>query len=261
MKKFTLIIITLACISAGIVVLMRIKAAPNFTIAWHEITPQNYPELQPILAPLPDVLAHAFLPIIKPHAYATDPRLAHVTQLPAEKQSAIEQSVIANITQTFHRHWQQQITEILTGLQNNELAAAYIAIAYDSSHIPLGFALFKEISISRELQKLIAITQGSREHIQDTHDEVYVDLLAVEPGIQSKGIGKALLFSVLEHCPHIKKIYLRTSSGESNKNTQGFYEHVGFTRVLTGSWQSAEELGDFGKEKTLYLYQRPQEHI
>lgn len=257
MKKINIFIVLLTITALGTLVLMRLKAAPNFTITWQEIKPQTIAQLKPVLEPLPSILTQAFLPIVKPYVYATNPRLEHIAEQSVEQKSLIEQNVIAGITQSFQNEWDKKINAVQTGLENNEIAAAYIAIAYDSIRKPLGFALFKEVPISQELQKLISITQGSREHIQDTHDELFVDLLAVLPDTQHKGIGKALLLSVLDKCPHIKKIYLRTSVSDANKKTQGFYEHLGFTRMLTGTWESAQDAGDFGREKILYLYQRP----
>ncbi len=256
MKKITKLSIISIVIVVALLVLWRIKATTNFTIEWHEIKPQTFAQLKPLLEPLPAITTQAFIPVVKPYTYANDPRLAHIAEQPAGQQLLVEQKVVEGITQSLQNDWNKKITNVLLGLENNELAAAHIAIAYDSAHKPRGFALFKETPISEELKKLVSLTQGSSEHIQNTHDEIFVDLLAVLPDTQGKGVGKALLLSILDGRPHIKKIYLRTFADDANKKTQGFYEHVGFTRLLTGTWESTDK-DDLKREKSLYLYQRP----
>jgi ribosomal protein S18 acetylase RimI-like enzyme len=223
------------------VLFMRIKSGA--TIEWYEVKPHMRP---PMFEQLQTVAAQAFVAVIKPYIYATDQRLART---PAEKQALVEQKIVEAIAQV-------QQEELSKKLDTND--THYLAIAKAGQQKIIGFALFREIrdkaELARNLKKLVA---GSLESITVfSGDEIYLDLLAVMPGTQKKGIGKALVFSVFDHMPRIKKIYLRTSASPYNKNTQAFYEHIGFTRLFTGEFAEEKGHSGFDHEKIVYFFQK-----
>ncbi|KKQ33512.1 MAG: hypothetical protein US49_C0001G0192 [candidate division TM6 bacterium GW2011_GWF2_37_49] len=259
MKKLGLLFILAAAVIAS-VIFTRFKSTQEpFTLEWRKITLQSYDEMKPTFELLQTIFVEAFLPLIKPDVYKYDARFANI---PADKKSVVDQKIIEGITKSLQSAWFKKMDKLHAYLQDKHLPAAYLAIAKDSQNKALGFSLFMEEPIKDNIgSRILNITQGSLERISQDHqvnDEVYVSLLSVDPGIQKKGVGKALLFSVLDHCPHIKTMYLTTSAGDSNKNTQAFYEHVGFTRILTGIFTSSGEESDYEQAgKIVYLYKRP----
>lgn len=250
----------LACVATGLLVMKYYfkseKAA--FTLEWHEIAPQTRLAMQPIFEQLRLVSIEAFLPVIKPYVYAHDTRLANISfeNIPTEKQQAIEQKVVADITESFLEDFDKKMNQLYSDLQNKQISAAYVVIARDDQQKIIGFSMLQEGSIKKKiLDYLLTVLEGSPENIiaDAAHDKVYVNWLAVMPGAQKKGVGKALLFSVFNHRPHIKKIYLKTHGHDFNKNAQTFYEHLGFTRMFKGIYENKI---DYEREKIVYLYQK-----
>ncbi len=248
------------CAATFLVLFIRHHAHTSaITLSWHEITPQTRDLFKPTLDALQNVYVEAFVPLVKPDVYKHDPRLVNI---PPEHRSFVEPKVVAEITHSLQSGWHKKIDSIYADLFTHRIAAAYVVVAKDHSNNVLGFALFTEEPMKNNLEtRLLTITEGSRESIARSpseHEEAYVWLLAVSPHAQHKGLGKSLLFSVLDHCPHIKKIYLTTSASESNEQAQHFYEHVGFKRILKGSFVVRKE-DDSAFEragKIVYLYQK-----
>lgn len=259
MKKITMIPFLLISVVLWIFLFIQYKKSqPAFTLEWHEITPQTAGALQPTFQMLKPIDVASFLSLIKPYVYAHDPRL---TSIPAEKRHLAEPKVVAAISESLQASWDKKLAHLYADLQEKKAAAAYVAIAYDAYHNPLGFALFEEKYMKEYLAKGLerVVEQWGDQAIVTSQvpDQAYVALLAVLPGSQKKGLGKALVFEVLSHCPHIKRIYLATSAHEMNKQAQGFYEHIGFKLVLKGVFVLEEGRSEFDREKIVYLYQKP----
>lgn len=258
MKKIIILFFVVAAtITASILFMRHINAQNTFTLEWHEINLQTYDTMKPTFEELQSVYVAAFLPIIKPHVYANDPRVANI---PTEKRAFVDEKIVAGITEVLRSEsWRMEISKLYAELQRNP--PAYLVIAKDSHKKALGFALFTKERIKTYLaSRLLSISEGSSKNFDSTHadkDEIYVSLLVVGPGTQKKGIGKALLFSVFDHCPHIKNIWLTTLASYFNKNAQAFYNHVGFTRILTGTFTFDKGETDWLKEQMIYSYQKP----
>jgi ribosomal protein S18 acetylase RimI-like enzyme len=259
-KKIILSVVAITCATIFLVLFTRHHTHTSaVTLSWHEITPATRNSFKPTLDALQNVYVEAFVPLVKPDVYKHDPRLVNI---PPEHRSLAEPKVVAGITHSLQSGWPQKIDSIYTDLLTHRIAAAYVTVAKDHSNNVIGFALFTEEPMKDNLEpRIITITEGSRESITKSpagHDEAYVWLLAVAPHAQHKGLGKTLLFSILDHCPHIKKIYLTTSASDSNEQAQRFYEHVGFERILKGSFVVRKE-DDSAFEragKIVYLYQK-----
>lgn len=56
--------------------------------------------------------------------------------------------------------------------------------------------------------------------------ESYIRYLAVDPSTQHKGIGKRLVYSIIEMFPQISRISLVTR--KANLKAINFYKHIGF---------------------------------
>ncbi len=261
-KSIILVIITAISITTAVVLIVRRAPAQQaFSLEWHEITTQNFPELQPTLASVEPVFIDAFVPLIKPYVYAHDPRFIN---LPAEKRSLAEPQVITGITESLKSGWAKRIEKIRAKIVAANPVPIYLAIARGDKQKILGFALLTNEPIKDHLAThRIQVIEGSMESIDatastpNTRDQVYVSLLAVVPEAQGKGVGKALLFTVLTHCPHIKTIGLSTSANPLNKKAQAFYEHLGFVRLLKGVWDKRDADWEFDREKIVYGYQKP----
>ncbi len=121
--------------------------------------------------------------------------------------------------------------------------------------------LVREIDVHKVLQEKSLVTPLSERDlavlasVATPLDQVFVDVLAVKPGTQKKGLGKKLILAVIDHRPLIKQIYLDTPGCEANKNTQGFYEHVGFKPVMK-IFVKAESAYEC-EPKIVYIYQKP----
>lgn len=229
-----------------------------FVIEWHRITPETYTAMYAIWPSLQNIFVEAFLPVVKAQVYAHDPRIASV---PEEERSQAEQNVVDEITQSLNVEWNTKLQRFHAEVSEQTFPASYLILAKNRQREIIGFAFLKEESLQTLLKtRLLNATEGSLENgilLPDADDEMSIELVAVKPDIQNKGIGKALLFAVFDHRPHIKKIYLTTSASQSNAKTQGFYEHVGFTRVFKGIFSGDESESGFRQEKIVYLYQRP----
>jgi len=222
---------------------------PGFTVEWHEITPDTYATMLPVFDAIKPVYVASFLNLVNTIA----PRLAHGSAEHVVPTAAI-------ITASLQADWTHRITKLYTELRNKRIAIAYLAIARDNEQAPVGFALFKQRNIKGALSAdVINISEGSLDSIDsnpDAQDQIYVSPLAVKPGTQKKGVGKALVLAVLDHCPQIKKIYLRTYAHEANKNAQNFYERVGFRRIITGSFISDKDDFGLGSGQIVYEYKK-----
>lgn len=223
----------------------------DLVVEWHEITPQNYSTVHPIFNALKPVFADAFLEVLRPYVYANEPRLA---SHPMGQSSFVDGKVNFGIRDTMKRRLNKQLSQVVRDVQSKKIAAAYVAVARDTAHNVVGFALFKECVfadyVSPQLKKVIegAMVPSTK------RDQICVLYLAVAPEAQKRGIGKALLFAVFDHCPQIKKIYLTTSADEFNKNAQDFLEHIGFKRVLKGEFTPDYNDAGFDKIKIVYGY-------
>ena len=254
------IIITLVAFVIGAVAVLLIKhneiIKPSFTIECHKITLQTYPKIFSILTQLQFVWAEAFLLVEKPIFYAHDPRVANI---PAEKKLFVDQKVTVGITEGLRIGFNEKINKLYADLQNKQISEAYVVISKDIQHKIIGFALMVKTPLKNHIDsRLISIVDGFRNAIdksQPENDEVLVSFMAVVPRAQKKGIGKKLLFSIFDYCPHIKKIYLKTLASDLNKKAQDFYQHIGFTRVLKGTFILEEGEPDSCKEKIVYLYE------
>lgn len=253
-KKFILIITLIVVV----IFFIKIKKAQkdmlqSFTVEWHAITKQTYQNKISIFEQLKPVYFESFINLIKPYIYATDNRLLNI---PIEKKDITEKNVINNITQSLQLIWTKKIEDIYNDLQNKKTPTAYIAIVKDNKQKIAGFTLFIEKPINDYLKSnLDTITKKFTNSIftsQYKQDQVYVSVLAVSPAFQKMGVGKLALFSVLKHCPNIKNIYLSTAIDKYNKNAQDFYEHIGFIRLIEGTFIN-DKTGD--KDKIVYLYQ------
>jgi GNAT superfamily N-acetyltransferase len=229
------------------------KAKPDFTLEWHEITAKTFSEFVPTFESLKSIFVESFLPLIKPQVLKQqDSRIAN---LPAEIR---EQKVAEGISKSLRLGWDKRIKQLYEDLNSKHLSAAYLTIARDNQKKAIGFVLMKEESI-KDLFLKDGLDKSIIEKNVDlndiTQDQMHVAILAVKPGTQKKGVGKALVFSAFDHLPHIKKLYLRTAADDSNKNTQAFYEHVGFVPVYTGAFASEEgDSSGFAAQKIVYIY-------
>ncbi len=57
-----------------------------------------------------------------------------------------------------------------------------------------------------------------------------VEAVAVDPGCQGQGIGKAMMQFALERCRHANCYKMALSTNLKRKNAHAFYESLGFTR-------------------------------
>ena len=205
----------------------------NFTIEWREITKQTYDTIKPTFELLQPIFGAALLPVIREDTYATNPQLH-------------EKEVNAKVTATLRSVWNSKLQKLQNDLQSDRIPVAYLAVAKDTQEEALGFALFEEEPMKDNLKSRM-LDDGQLESIEEffsndgVSDEIYVSALMVRPANQKgQGIGRACVFSVLAHCLRIKKIYLTTSAGCSNKGTQTFYEHVGFKNLFTGEFSELD---------------------
>lgn len=262
MKKILIAIIaTIVLTLAVLLIRQRTSTRRTFSLEWHKITKQTFPTLQPTLASLEAVFIDAFVPLTKPYVYEYDPRIAG---LPKEKQLLAEPAVIAGITESLRSGWEKRIERIRGKIAAINPVPLYLVIARGHQQKILGFALLTNEPISEHLAaRQIHVLEGSIESVGATTstpnacDQVYVGPLAVTPEAQGTGVGKALLFAVLTHLPQIKTIGLSTSANPLNKKAQGFYEHLGFVRILRGIWDKREADWEHDREKIVYKYQRP----
>lgn len=63
-------------------------------------------------------------------------------------------------------------------------------------------------------------------NMEDAPQEVYIQLLCVDPAYQKQGIGKKLLYSILQQDQTIKKLSLVTR--RVNSSAIAFYQRLGF---------------------------------
>jgi len=257
-KNIKVITISIVLVLAALatVLFIRYKSAkPAFTLEWHEIKPQTHTANQPLFESLKPVFIESFLTWIKPYAYEHDQRLANI---PLEKKLFVDKKVVEAISNSLTSGWNKRIKRMYDDLQSKQSAQTYIVTAKDDQQKLLGFVLLEEKSAKDALPKhLLRTVEGSLEPLTskaEAYDQMEVHILAVAPGIQKKGVGKALLFAAFSRCPHIKTLYLRTE--DSNKNAQAFYEHVGFTRIFKGEFESDWDDADSEKVKIVYMYQK-----
>ena len=222
------------------------------TLEWHEITEGSLPGLMPTFESLQDIFVAAFLP---------------VTRIDMEKQIQLSPGTITvpvsdeGICHALKNLWQAKLLDLQQAFQSeapqhNRIASAYLVIAKNNQNQNMGFALFTSQRLGDILQGAIFNVCKPIESflIQDT---AYLDLVAVNPAMQGCGLGRALVFSVFDHCPFIKNIYLIIPASSSNESIQKFYEHLKFFRYLQGDFWGNLEDSPFDKEKIMYLYQKP----
>lgn len=259
MKPANIVIVLCIILAAAITLFFIFKRSVpskhDFTIEWLEITPQTKEQMAPLFDQLEPIFVDAFLPQQKSFFYANDQRGASI---PPEQRVQVEPKVSAGITSGLQASWHKKIQKMYNEFENNKISAAYLAIAQDNHQNPIGFALYKKTSIKGYIEaKLEKIIEGSLETLQSTsadQNDLYLNILAVKPGIQKKGIGKALAFSVFDHDPHITTMYLQTYATPLNSNAQVFYEHIGFKRALIGQFVPNEGEPEFVREKIVYMF-------
>ena len=248
MKKIVLGVITVAVIAIAGLALMRVNVAPkDVSLEWREVTPAD----APLLESLRGIFIEAFTPISK--AYYEQ----RIKGLSEEKRTEAKKRVDESLPKALMATWDRKM-QLYTTLGDTK---GYIGLAKDAQGEFIGFVLVREIDVRNVLQKKSLVTPLSEVDLAvlapvgKPLDQVFVDVLAVKPGIQKKGLGKKLVLTVLDYCPLIKKIYLDTPGCEANKNTQGFYEHVGFKQVMK-IFVKAESAYEC-EPKIVYLYQKP----
>jgi ribosomal protein S18 acetylase RimI-like enzyme len=233
-KNVFIVLSSLIFISVCIPVLVIAQDnGSHYAIEWYEITPQNFQTMLTIFDQLKPVFIESYVPLTKLFMNVSNDGAALISK---ENKLFIEQKVLDPIVEFLNDNWRERITILSQEIQHGNLLR-YLAIARDSDKTILGFTMFTKISSNRYLDEHTAhIIEGSHEtsSLSYDHDEVYVSPLAVRPTAQKRGVGKALLFSVFNHCPSIKKIFLTTPASPLNKNAKDFYEHIGFTRIFTG---------------------------
>jgi ribosomal protein S18 acetylase RimI-like enzyme len=130
------------------------------------------------------------------------------------------------------RGWKEFLTFINDSLKDG---IEKITFAIQKEHTTVvGFNCFMAISLDKlfapELPKDF---EWFKKHEEKTKagGEFFIAMLAVKSECQGHGLGRKLTFSIFKHCSQATKIYLSTYADESNKKTQGFYEHCGFERA------------------------------
>jgi len=247
MKKIVVGITALACVTIAGFALMRVHAAPkDVALEWREVTPAD----APLLESLRGIFIDAFTPISKNYYEE------RIKALPEEKQAEAKKIMDIGIRQGLNVTWDRKV-QLYTTLGDTK---GYLGLAKDAQGDILGFVLVREIDVRKVLQEKNLVTPLSETDlaalapVATPLDQVFVDVLAVKPGTQKKGLGKKLVLAVLDHRPLITKIYLDTPGCEANKNTQGFYEHVGFKQVMK-IFVKAESAYEC-EPKIVYLYQK-----
>lgn len=260
MKSTTIIIVSVilaATITAFFIFKREKPSKQDFTIELLEIQPQTKDQMSRLFDQLEPIFIETMLPIGKPIFYDTDPRVANIS---FAKRKFADPKITTGMTKGLITDWHNQQSKLYTGLENKQITAAYLAIAKDLNNNPIGFALYQQISVKEFFEKNIEnVLEGSLDTIKKTlaqQDTIYVSQLAVQPDAQKKGVGKVLVFSVLNHYPQVKKIYLTTLAHPLNHNAKAFFEHIGFKRILTGEFALEKGAPEFLREKILYMYKR-----
>ena len=246
----------LIIIIAGVVVYSRRaqkqSAQDDVSITWQTIHAQNIAQMQSVFAEIKPIFLDAFLPMPKAFVYTHDPRVQHI---PAEQKSLIDAKVTQAVLENSAQIWAKKIHNIETEAAQN--IVHHLAIARDTHNTPLGFALFKEGPIAEHIKaKFSSLTSGSIDQIIDKPDQIYLSILAVKPGIQKKGLGKSLAFSIFRELPHITTLYLSTPAAVENENAQKFYEHIGFKEIARGTRADAPA-DSYEHKSIIYRYTKP----
>jgi ribosomal protein S18 acetylase RimI-like enzyme len=154
--------------------------------------------------------------------------------------------------------WDTEICSIYDDLAQKKFSSVYLVVAKDRQQHPLGLAVFIKENIKEHFKNELSyiIDDGSLDSITTTDSEIFVELVAVGSQAQKMGIGKTLLFSIFDRCPSIKKLYLNTRV--ANKNAQGFYEHLGFKRLVRAVKPWNTRYADFWREILIYGFQKEQ---
>lgn len=238
------------------------EAKSAITLTWHKLTPETCDSKQPLMAVLKGIFIAAYIPLIKTDLYAHDPRLKNI---PADFKTATDGKLTEKVMLSLQTGFDSKMSALRKELEDKTVAAAYLAIAKDNKDQAIGFAIFSEKPLKAHLEeRLVKIIKEPQEKISlpsIPHSQMRVNLLMVKPDTQKKGVGKALLFSIFEHCSSVTTLYLKTPASETNKNAQAFYEHVGFKALLIGSFSTPhgdkeESKSDFAKKEIVYMYQK-----
>jgi ribosomal protein S18 acetylase RimI-like enzyme len=212
------------------------KQNSNVTfLEWVEITQQNISKvkMETFFKQLEPVYISAFTELEK---------ASMQEQHPKEYQEMLKNG--ETIEKLLGEYWQIILGTIKTCLEKKLLENIPCAVIKNTKNDILGFSIFwplqqKVLLPIMQNMGFIKQIQWAKEHKEETNlNEVYVRLLAVRhdyqgEGCQGKGYGKKLLFSILSHDQHIKKMYLGTDASKTNEIAQGFYEHCGFECTAT----------------------------
>ena len=257
MRKYIIAFLILASTIVLINLFIQNKIAQKTVeLEWHDITLTTFDSIKPTFPILGNIFAEAFLPTARAHAYKYDPRLQNI---PIEKQHFVKEKVHAIVIEQILAAWNKTIDGFYTKLQSKRLDHFYIAIAKNNRQEIIGFALFIKGPMKSNVLSRLRFKETMPQEIDQalgTNNEIRLHYLAVKPFTQQKGIGKALVFSVLDHCLDIKTIYLTTPASEFNKKTQGFYEHIGFKPMYLGTTLENIAKTDIDYTKIVYVYQK-----
>ncbi|RZL36569.1 MAG: GNAT family N-acetyltransferase [Pedobacter sp.] len=118
---------------------------------------------------------------------------------------------------------QYSITNTFVDEQEDKIAGAITA--YDGGKIEILRKPFFDF-ISKNFHQNVFEME-----LESEAGEFYIDILAVDPSFQGKGLGKNLILTVIEKAKEIgfKKVALLVSA--SNPNAKRLYEKIGFKTV------------------------------
>lgn len=205
---------------------------------------------------LQDLYIMSFLPQVKDYVFSHHEFLKLIPAfiLPA----ILENFVVENIRLSLMSEWQSKLKTTRDDLKQNRITYAGAILAKDANNNIAGFVLIKNQSLRTFLNdNLVSITDKCFREIASAFrdNQIYVDVLAVDPSYQRQGYGRKLMLSILDIFHDANEIYLRTEI--SNESAQKFYESLGFKKVLTGIFKSNNtEDGDWSKqERVIYFAQ------
>ena len=228
----------------------------------YEITSRTMNSKKLIFDQMKKIYVDAFFPMIIDHVYKNDPRLKKFENILNESKFSIRKivadrinkMVAGRIIDSLKSCWDKEISQLSDELKNGSICKAYLTIAKNGKE-NVGFVIFKKRSVHQMIRSG-NLDSAEKSILQRSlpSNEILVGPLAVAPGTQKKGIGKALLFEPFHCCQGANTIFLTTSASNSNTNTQNFYKHVGFTEVLKGQFCKDPDESGYREQEILFKY-------